>query len=881
MVAPSDPWHLLSRLDSVLTMESSARALLEGLLDAIWDIPEISATWIAAPSPDGAMMPMIWRGGGVPRKTAAQPRAQPCRHAACTGEIVYVDDWLVEPQALSHAARNANWRSGIAIPLTAQPDAPAADQPPAGARVLVMQSALPGFFSRVWPPVIATHLAGILGTALRARQAAQALRHAEALYQALFNGADLLLTAENETNVLDKLCALLVESGLFVSATIGQMGADLTWRHRSVAARRYADVLRGAAERHRQGDSSLPLNMHAWEANETLIANHYRTDPRFAALQDVARQLGIAAVASMVIHRGKRRWAVLSVTADQEDFFTPDIIRLLERLADMMGHTLDEFDLKAQLATEREVQRRLAREDDLTALPNRLAFVEQLATAITRADNTGDMVIVMKFDLDDFRAVNERFGRASGDVVLNAVAGRLRGVLSESDFCARMGGDEFAVILENRTGTQDLQAFLAHLQEQVAAPIILPAGAVVQMNFCAGVTVYPRDNGDADLLLRHADMALYAAKGAKGGGEFWRKYKDIADGEQAPHFARALLEAGALRVHYQPVLELFSGRIVSVEALARMEENGQLLAPAKFLHDLLLDDRLVLFRQVLESALLALRAWDEAGITLSVSVNIDAPILLLDGTIPMLREALAQSGMPPERLCLELLETHDFLDLRKARRQIEAVRALGIRLALDDLGAGYSSILKIRELPLDIVKLDRSFVKGLRQQPDDLMFVTVFQNLTADREMALVVEGVETENVLDALNMIGVRYIQGFLIARPMPVQALTHWLRAWVPRPASGGPKTILGAYAVHLSWLRAFNATRSRDFALRELCKSDGFSLDHFFREQELAGTKLHDAYETFRTSLRMDSIGRGVIADAAAQFRAKLVAALKAGG
>jgi diguanylate cyclase (GGDEF)-like protein len=876
MVALSDPWQLLRRFNGVLAMEGSERDLMEGLLDAIRGIPEISASWVAAPASDGVMMPLVWRGDRLPLETASQ--AQPCRRAACSGNVIYIDDWRTEPEAAAHAARHAHWRSGIAIPLTARPGGQTSDQPPAGARVLVMQSALPGFFSSVWPPEFATHLGNLISTALQSRQARLALQRAQTLYQALFDGADMLLTANSEANVLDRLCALLVGSGLFVSATIGQLGADKIWRHRSTAARHHADVLHSAAGRHKLGDKDLPLNMRAWQADKTLIANHYNADPSFAALQDVAEKLGFAAVAAMIIRRRKRRFVVLGVTADEAGFFDQEIIRLLERLADMVGHRLNEFDLMTQVQNEREIQRRLAREDDLTALPNRLAFVEHLTESLDRAAGTGANVIVLKFNLDDFRAVNERFGRASGDVVIRTIAGRLRGFLPAADFCARMGGDEFALILENRAGTEELPEFLRRLQEHLAEPIILPAGAVVQMNFCAGVTAYPRDEGDAGRLLRHAEMALYAAKGNKGGGEFWRIYKDIADSEQAPHFARALLEASALRVHYQPVLELFSGRITAVEALARLEQNGQLLPPAKFLHDLLLDDRLVLFRQMLHAALLQLRTWEEAGITLSVSVNVDAQILLLDGTLPLLRDAIAESGLPPERLCLELLETHDFLDLRKARRQIEAVRALGIRLALDDLGAGYSSILKIRELPLDVVKLDRSFVKGLRQQPDDMMFVTVFQNLTADREMALVVEGVETENVLDALNMMGVRYIQGFLIARPAPADALTDWLRAWTPRPAVSGPKTILGAYAVHLSWMRAFNNTRSGALGLRELRKSDAFSLDHFFREQELAGTKLHHAYETFQAFLRRDSIDRGMIADAAAHFRAKLMAALK---
>jgi diguanylate cyclase (GGDEF)-like protein len=714
---------------------------------------------------------------------------------------------------------------------------------------------------------------------LAARQAHRALERAQTLYRALFDGADLLLTAEGEAQVLEKLCTLLVESVLFTAATIGHVNNEKTWRQLSAAARENVDVLRNASGRHRQGDKFVPLGMLAWRARETLIANEYNSDPRFTALQDVAASVGFASSASMLIRRKKRRWAVLSVMAGEPGFFDDDIIRLLERLSDMVGHALDEIDLKQQLRQEREIQRRLARLDELTKLPNRLAFFEHLTAAIARATRQGSIVVVIKFDLDDFRRVNERFGRAAGDSVIKALAASLRRFLPEADFASRTGGDEFAIILESWSHTHDLPAFLSNLREHLGEPIILPAGAVVHTRFSAGVTAFPRDDADADVLLRHTDMALYAAKADKGDGAFWRDYQDIVPSEKEPLFGRALLAAGALRVHYQPVLELFSGRITSVEALARMEENGQLITPDKFLHDMLLDDRLTLFQQMLRAALRQLRSWDEVGLSLSVSVNVDAQILLLDGTLALLREALAQSGLAPSRLCLELLETHDFLDLRKARRQIEAVRALGIRLALDDLGAGYSSILKIRELPLDVVKLDRVFVTGLRQQPDDMMFVSVFQSLTADRSMSLIVEGVETEDVLDALNMMGVRYIQGYLIAKPMPAEALAAWLRDRPLYPASREPTTILGAYAVHLLWLRAFNNTRSRDSLLRYLRNSNAYSLDHFFRDQNLTGTKLHDAYETFQTLLRLDSIDRGMIVDAASHFRDKLIAALKA--
>jgi diguanylate cyclase (GGDEF)-like protein len=891
MTEASDPWLFFPRLQRALSTTDTPEAFMAEVLAEIHAVPGVAACWFAAPGGNGAVVPLAWRGDGAPTGDAPgagapgagslPPPEAPCHRGVALGRPLFIDDlWAVPPsQKPLGEATPLHWRATVSIPLSAGLAAGSGAAGSGAAGVLVVQSINPGFFSRAWPADMLARLAAIIGPALESRRTRQALNRSRTLYQALFAGADMLLKARTENKVLGRLCQLLVDSGLFMSVTIGQLDRAGIWRHRSVAARHNARALRNAAPKHRGDDKDPPLNLLAWHARKTLIANRYASDPRFAKLQLTTRKVGIEAVASMIIERGGRRWAVLSVTAGEPDFFDAEIIGLLERLAGMVGHRLDEFDLKAALRNEREIQSQIARRDALTELPNRLAFQERLEAAVGRASRNQGSLLVTKIDLDDFKQINDLWGRAAGDAVLRAIAGRLRALLPHA-FIARTGGDEFALYQEGWRWTDDLAEFCNRLHDGINEPLALPNGEVVHLTLCAGFTIYPADPADADLLMRHTYMALCAAKAGKGRADtFWRQYLDITPGASEPHYGRALLESGALRLHYQPMLDLSTGAIVGVEALARMQDADELIPPAKFLHDLVLDDRMLLFHQVLETALRQLQLWDAEGINLSVSVNVDAQILLLGRTLPYLRDKLAKSGIAPNRLVLEILETHDFIDLKNAKRHIEAVRALGLRIALDDLGAGYSSLLKIRELPLDVVKLDRAFVAGLRERPDDLMFIAAFQTLTSALGISLVVEGVENAEVLDALRITGARFAQGYAIARPMPGEALSAFLHAYRPIRPSRVPVTLLGAYADHLGWLRAIQFAQNRQEVVRFLRTANPFALDEYFATNHLADTPMGDAYQTLRALLQFDCPDRQVILDAAEHFGSKIKTALKA--
>ena len=248
---------------------------------------------------------------------------------------------------------------------------------------------------------------------------------------------------------------------------------------------------------------------------------------------------------------------------------------------------------------------------------------------------------------------------------------------------------------------------------------------------------------------------------------------------------RSLLHSGMLVSHYQPVIDVQSRKIMSVEALARLAHDKLLILPGAFLPSFTAADRHRLFRSMMESAFIQLKLWSAEGVDLTVSVNVDPDTLMLNTTLPMVVALLQEHHIEPQRLTLEILETKDFSNLGEAAKILSRIRQAGIKLALDDVGAGYSSMLKVRQLPLDIIKLDRAFLVTSQDQPDGLAFIRLHQALASDLGLELIVEGVETIEMLDTLNTLGIDQAQGYGICRPMSGPALLQWLKD------GGGPSS------------------------------------------------------------------------------------------
>ncbi len=435
----------------------------------------------------------------------------------------------------------------------------------------------------------------------------------------------------------------------------------------------------------------------------------------------------------------------------------------------------------------RDVSQRKARElmvehlmlhDPLTDLPNRRALGDVLARAMERSHVQERLLAVAVLDLDGFKPVNDAFGHDAGDTVLKTISNRFRGSLRAGDFAARLGGDEFVLLFSDLEHLDQLEAALARVQDGLEQPIALDDGVVVSISCSIGVCIYPFiDVSSPDGLLRLADQALYEAKSVKAvrernwvlfGEEHWRSRND--------RILRLFTE-DHLVVHYQPILNVDTGKIVGVEALARLRDDaGDLLYPSEFLSRLDAAQTTELSRMVLTQSLADLARLDALGSRLWVSFNI-APESFCGNCVPCLEGVIRASGIDPSRVTVEVLEGSDFLERTSALAIFHEIRKLGIRVALDDVGSAYASLLRMKELPIDEIKLDQGFVRTLEHNPQDLHFVRAIQDLAEELSVDLVVEGVETLPILDAMQGMGVAFVQGYAISRPVPIERLVELL--------------------------------------------------------------------------------------------------------
>ncbi len=443
-------------------------------------------------------------------------------------------------------------------------------------------------------------------------------------------------------------------------------------------------------------------------------------------------------------------------------------------------------DITARCETQ-DRMRYLACVDEVTQLPNRAVLQQRLQAAVQRAGVDDSPLLVLMVDLDHFKRVNDTLGHPVGDKLLRAVARRLGECVrvadssdivagASGDFIARVGGDEFVVVLENSGSAEQAHRISERLRAAFAPPFNVGEQRLYQ-SVSIGVAAYPQDGADAQALLQHADAALYEAK--TEGRNCVRRFSTAIDErvqrrvsqEAALHQA---LEQDLFEVHYQPKVELDSGRIVGAEALVRLRDPQRgLVPPAEFIA---VAEECGLIVQVGERVLRAaceqLRAWRDAGLVddqFVMSVNL-SPVQVRDQQLPAeIAAALEHSNLPGHALELELTESV-FLDNREQTIQwLNACRRLGVRIAIDDYGTGFSSLSYLKCLPVDTVKIDRSFINGLGVEPADEIIVSSTIQLAHNLDFEVVAEGVEKQVHADYLLRHGCNQAQGYLFGRPLP----------------------------------------------------------------------------------------------------------------
>lgn len=446
--------------------------------------------------------------------------------------------------------------------------------------------------------------------------------------------------------------------------------------------------------------------------------------------------------------------------------------RLLTRT---LRYAVERWRVLRELESTRARERHLATHDTLTSLPNRALFLDRLEQAVSSAPRSGRRLGVLFLDLDRFKTVNDTLGHSAGDDLLRAVAERVERTIRRSDTAARLSGDEFAVLATNLPREGDAETVAVKLLETLAEPVAVagrrhvPAGSI-------GIATYPSDGEDAGTLLRAADMAMYRAKHS-GRGRYVRYSRELsAETRERMEVEQELRGPGltsALVLAYQPQVDARGGRTSGAEALVRWD-NPRLgrLSPDRFVpvaEQIGLID--AIGRWVLDTACGEARGWQGAG-PCGISVNV-SPRQLDDGSlVPAVHQTLETTGLPARALTLELTESGFLQHGGPAVAHLFELQALGVRLALDDFGTGYASLGQLKSLPVDQLKIDRTFVAGLPEDPANVSIVSAIIELARGLGLETVAEGVETEAQRDYLCERGCDVLQGYLFGKPMEPEA-------------------------------------------------------------------------------------------------------------
>ena len=456
--------------------------------------------------------------------------------------------------------------------------------------------------------------------------------------------------------------------------------------------------------------------------------------------------------------------------------------RLFETIAAHTSVTLQNARLVDRLRHD-------ALHDNLTGLPNRVFFQQRLADLLARQRPSDPEIAVMLIDLDRFKEINDTLGHATGDLLLQEVATRLRRGVADRVTVARLGGDEFALLDPAQCGSDGAVALAKQLREELRQPFAYQ-DLELEVSATIGVAIAPGQGRDASTLLRRADVAMYAAKNTTTGVAAYGENLDDYSPRKLALVGelRSVIDRDGLEVHYQPKLEMATGRVVGVEALVRWQHPVVgLVPPDEFVP---IAERTGLIGPmtdfVLRSALAQCRRWEEAGHDLTVAVNLSARSLLDADLVDDIDRALDISGVDVSKLVLEITETSLMSDAEYAMQVLNRLSAMGLTLAIDDFGTGYSSLSYLKRLRVDEVKIDKSFVLNMENDENDAVIVRSIIDLARNLGLRVVAEGVETTRTWVALREMDCDIAQGYVISRPLPADQLGTWLATMTPLPVA-----------------------------------------------------------------------------------------------
>lgn len=452
---------------------------------------------------------------------------------------------------------------------------------------------------------------------------------------------------------------------------------------------------------------------------------------------------------------------------------THEDLEYIELLASYLGRVLSDLEQRGQIAY-------LAYHDSLTGLENRARFLERLGEAVATAVRSSRRLGVLYIDLDRFKDVNDSLGHATGDRVLLEAARRLRSTVRQADACARFGGDEFALLVPEVDSIADLDVLATRIGRVLAHPYPVD-DSDIHLSASIGVVVFPEDGDAPDMLLRHADAAMYRAKEEGRNRHFFYSSEIAARLTRRREIqagVRDAMEHGALELYYQPIVELATGRTHAAETLLRWHRPGHgVVAAAQFIAEVEESGLMLAVGEwVIRSAIEQVGKWVRSGLDMRIAINISALQLHEPGLTSILKGALNDHNVEPARIELEVTETAALRDADAAEAVLQECRAMGIVVALDDFGTQYASLSYLKKLTVDVIKIDRSFVAGLPHSIEDAAIVRSVLSLGRSLGRTIVAEGVERAEQAEWLLAEGCCFAQGYSLGLPMAVLEFEEW---------------------------------------------------------------------------------------------------------
>jgi diguanylate cyclase (GGDEF)-like protein len=493
-----------------------------------------------------------------------------------------------------------------------------------------------------------------------------------------------------------------------------------------------------------------------------------------ASTRAVAKERGFRSLSMLPLVVGERTIGVLALYSEQQGFFDSGEMRLLNELSGHIAFAVDHIDKAERLEY-------LSFYDPVTGLANRMLLMDRLSQAIA-STGEGEQVALVLVDIERFKAINDAFGRPAGDALLAKMAERLIELARHGNRVAHVGGDRFAVIVPGVRAPGRVARSIDEGFARIEGEPFRLGDTELRLAIRSGIAFFPNDGADADVLFKNAESAL---KKAKESGSKYLFYTEklterFAERLSLENKLRRAIEREEFVLHYQPKMTLAPRRIASVEALIRWRSAEGLIQPASFI-PLLEESGLIVpvGAWALKRAMLDQLDWTAQGLTVPrIAVNVSPIQLRHAGFLDVVRQALGDGGAPAA-IDLEITESVIMEDIAANIEKLKAIRLLGIDIAIDDFGTGYSSLGYLTQLPVQSLKIDRSFVAAMEKEPSAMTLVSTIISLAHSLRLKVVAEGVETERQAELLHLLHCDEMQGYLFSKPVPAEVLADALRA------------------------------------------------------------------------------------------------------